>query len=83
MMLNRILIKITNIETILSKKNEDKSALLDESFKSKFPITNAEGLLLVENCIVNENSFASKLVNYLLSNVFTYKYNTCRYYYNK
>lgn len=77
MMLNRILIKIGNIENILSKNNEDKSALLDESFLSKFPITNAEGLLLVENCILNENSFASKLVNYVFSNVFTHKYDTC------
>lgn len=77
MMLNIILIKIANSENILSKNNEDKSAPLDESFISKFPITNAEGLLLEEPCILNEHSFVSKLVNYLFSNVFAYKYNTC------
>lgn len=80
MMLNRILIKILNIENILSINNVDNSALLDESFISKFPITNAEEFLLVETCILNEHSFVSKLVNYLFSNVFTYKYNTCMMY---
>ncbi|XP_016660141.1 uncharacterized protein LOC107883830 isoform X2 [Acyrthosiphon pisum] len=67
MMLNRILIKIANIENILSKNNEDNSALLDESFISKFPITNAEGFLLVETCILNEHSFVSKLKFFIRS----------------
>lgn len=71
MMLNRILIKIANIENILSKNTEDKSALLDKPFLSKFPITNPEGLLLVESCILNEHSFDSKLVNNLFSHINT------------
>lgn len=63
MMRNRILIKISNIENILSKNHKDESVLLDESFRSKFPIIHTEGFLLVETCILNENGFASKLVN--------------------
>lgn len=66
MMLNRILIKIANIENILSKNNEDKTVLLDESFISKFPIGNAERFLLVETCILNDHNFASKLVIFFL-----------------
>jgi len=71
MMLNRILIKIANIENILSKNTEDKSALLDEPFLSKFPITNPEGLLLVESCTLNEHNYDSKLVNNLFSHINT------------
>jgi len=63
MMLNRILIKISNIQNILSKHNEEKSTVLDDSFISKFLIVNAEGFLLVETCILNEHGFASKLIN--------------------
>lgn len=71
MILYRILIKIANIENILSKNNEDKSAPLDESFLSKFPISSAEGFLLVETCILNEQNFVLKLVNHLFSHINT------------
>ncbi|CAI6366379.1 unnamed protein product [Macrosiphum euphorbiae] len=67
MMLNRILIKISNIENILSKNHKDESILLDESFRSKFPLIHAEGFLLVETCILNENGFASKLKCFIRS----------------
>jgi len=70
-MLNRILIKIANIENILSKNNEDKSAPLDESFLSKFPISSAEGFSLVETRILNDQNFVSKLVNHLFSQIIT------------
>ncbi|XP_050538217.1 uncharacterized protein LOC126903777 isoform X2 [Daktulosphaira vitifoliae] len=68
MMLNRILLKVENIEKILSKhKNENKNALLDNSFLSKFPIDNVEGFLLIETCISNEIDFVSKLEYFIRS----------------
>ncbi|XP_050547122.1 uncharacterized protein LOC126908851, partial [Daktulosphaira vitifoliae] len=68
MMLNRVLLKVENIEKFLSKhKNENKNALLDNSFLSKFPIDNVEGFLLVETCISNEIDFVSKLEYFIRS----------------
>lgn len=66
-MLNRILLKVENIEKMMTKnKNNDTSVLLNQSFLSKFPIDGQDGFLLVENCILNELDFVSKLVNWLL-----------------
>lgn len=55
MMLNRILIKIANIENILSK----------------FLISSAEGFLLVETRILNDQNFVSKLVNHFFLHINT------------
>lgn len=67
MILNRILLKVENIEKMMRKnKYNETSELLNQSFLSKFPIDGQDRFLLVENCILNELDFVSKLVNWLL-----------------
>lgn len=44
------------------QNNEQMLCHLDERFLSKFPMINFEGFKLVENCIVNEPEFVTKLV---------------------
>lgn len=77
MILCRILSKVENIENMLSKyhKDDDKSAILDKTFLSKFPIKNAEEFLMVETCILNEPDFVLKLVFIeILTNVLAITY---------
>lgn len=62
MILNRILLRVENIENILCNNKECKHARLDEKFLSKFPIDNVDGFLLVKTCILNDIDFAQKLV---------------------
>ena len=62
MILNRILLKVENIEKMLCNNKEGKRARLDESFLSKFPIENADGFSLVNTCILNDIDFTPKLV---------------------
>lgn len=77
MILCSILSKVENIEKKLSKylKDDNKSAVLDKTFLSKFPINNAEEFLMVETCILNEPEFISKLVFIeIFTNVFAITY---------
>lgn len=59
--LNRILSKIDG--NSIGNSNEQPLSL-DGSFLSKFPMTNFEEFMLVENCILNESDFVPKLVRY-------------------
>lgn len=59
-MLNHILSKL---ETKTLSFNSKKSIDLNESFVCKFPMNDTEEFASVQNCILNEIDFKSKLVN--------------------
>lgn len=46
----------------MQNNNQLQVIKLDDPFLSKFPMDSVEGFKHVENCIVNENRFSSKLV---------------------
>jgi len=60
LLLNRILSKL---ETNSLGNNSQKSINLNESFVCKFPMNDTEDFASVQNCILNEFDFKSKLVN--------------------
>eukprot|EP00102_Acyrthosiphon_pisum_P021485 XP_016658695.1 PREDICTED: uncharacterized protein LOC100570126 isoform X2 [Acyrthosiphon pisum] len=85
-LLNRILSKL---ETNSLGNNSQKSINLNESFVCKFPMNDTEDFASVQNCILNEFDFKSKLeyfiktiggnnpknhVNRVMSKLFTDKY---------
>jgi len=59
LLLNRVLSKLENNSF---EKNNQQSIQLDKTFLSNFPIDNAERFMSIENLILNENGFATKLV---------------------
>lgn len=67
LILNRLLLKIDNLENILKIEKEMSSSRyekIDDSFLTNFPLSNPTMFATVESHIKNDSSFSKKLVGY-------------------